>query len=128
MRIIALAVLSTLMRIACANAQEPAPLVFGPWNQGVQTLTAETYNEAIECGKQFHSGCGDVLTAPCDLASINVSLTTPFSRVLWSVQSDIQNFKPIQPPTFLKANSDGVIFIIRPVSDFTLIQSVARAV
>lgn len=132
--ILALAVSLCAPAVAAAQTlpgpQQPAAIVFGPYDKGPLPLTPESYQEAIDCG--FRSSYPDCVGnyGVCQLSSLFVTVGTPFSAVAADAFEDKRQLRKPQPrPTTLKTlNSQGATFIVGASSSFTLANSVTRVV
>lgn len=106
-----------------------APIVIGPYSKGIQPLDQEAYAEAITCGngRNVLSCAGPRFTA-CDLQTVQVSISTPFGRVVDGIFADRRQLREPRPLAMNVANFNGVLIRVSPGDDFLRMQSVTRMV
>jgi hypothetical protein len=103
----------------------PAP----PWNNGITAISAESYYNAIECGKQGGENPACVFwdTDLCKNDDFTLAWYTPYKQVAYEVWVAVRQKKPAPQPSFGAAQRQRVTIGITPVkgaknvlTDFTV--------
>jgi hypothetical protein len=129
---LALALSLTISSVVAAQQPsknaEPA-ITFGPWTRGIQPLTEETYQEAVDCGAggYWPSCTYESLFCPGNV-SVQPSISTPFNGVAATVAVSKARLEKPKLPTLIEANAGGVEVIVNPGEDLRYVRSVERIV
>jgi hypothetical protein len=106
---------------AAASAQLKAqvPANIRPaWNKGIQPIDAESYWNAVECGKQGGDAppCVFYDTGLCKNDDFTLALYTPYKQVAYEVWQAVSKGQPAPTPNYAAAQRTRVILGVRPVA------------
>jgi hypothetical protein len=114
-----LAVLAA-MRPCPASAQIAAhtpPDASPGWTKGIQPISAESYWNAVECGKQGadKSACVFYDADLCRNDDFTLALYTPYKQVAYTVWMAVRKKQPAPTPSYADAQRQRVIIGVTPV-------------
>ncbi|MFN8065395.1 MAG: hypothetical protein U0P82_11400 [Vicinamibacterales bacterium] len=112
-----------LVMVAVAGAQAPlqvkASLPAGttpPWEKGIQPINAESYYQAIECGKQpGNPACVFWDTGLCKNPDFEIAMYTPYKAVAYEVWRNVSQKKPAPQPNYAEAQRTRITVGVTPV-------------
>ncbi len=105
--------------IASAQLKAHVPANIRPaWNKGIQPIDAESYWNAVECGKQGGAAPACVFydTDFCKNADFTLAFYTPYKMVAHAVWEAVSQGKPAPTPSYAEAQRTRVILGVRPVA------------
>ena len=109
----------TFIAPAFAHAQIKAqvrPSPTPPWNKGILPISAESYYNAIECGKQGGTNPACVFwdTDMCKNGDFTLAWYTAYKQVAYEVWTAVQRKRPVPQPSFPAAQRTRVTIAITP--------------
>ena len=112
-RCLPLFALLTLLNAADLSAQMKAqvrPAAAPPWNKGIVPISAESYYNAIECGKQGGENPACVFwdTDLCKNDDFTLAWYTPYKQVAYEVWLAVRQKKPAPQPNYGAAQRQRV--------------------
>ena len=104
------AILSAQIKAQVRPAPTPA------WNKGIAAINAESYYNAIECGKQKGDNPACVFwdTDLCRNDDFTLSWYTPYKQVAYEVWATVRQKKPAPQPNYAAAQRQRVTIGITP--------------
>ncbi len=98
------------------TAQTP-PDTTPAWTKGIQAISAESYWNAVECGKQGgeKSACVFYDADLCKNDDFTLALYTPYKQVAYTVWLAVRKKQPAPTPSYADAQRQRVILGITPV-------------
>lgn len=111
------AVLAPNLAAAQLKAHVPAN-VRPAWNKGIQPIDAESYWNAVECGKQGGAAPACVFwdTGLCKNDDFTLAFYTPYKQVAHEVWHAVSKGQPAPTPNYAAAQRTRVILGITPVA------------
>jgi hypothetical protein len=111
--------LSGLFMPATVDAQIKAhvrPATSPPWTKGIQPISAESYYNAIECGKSGDQNPACVFwdTDLCKNDDFTITWYTAYKQVAYEVWTAVQRKRPVPQPSFQAAQRTRVTVAIAP--------------
>ena len=105
---------------AVARAQIKAQVRPAPtpaWNKGIQPISAESYYNAIECGKQGGDNPACVFwdTDLCKNDDFTLAWYTAYKQVAYEVWTAVQRKRPVPQPSYPAAQRTRVTIAITPI-------------
>lgn len=87
-----------------------------PWNKGIMAINAESYYNAIECGKQGGDNPPCVFwdTDLCKNDDFTLAWYTPYKQVAYEVWTAVQRKQPAPQPSYAAAQRTRVTIGITP--------------
>jgi len=114
-----LVALSAGTALAQAPLQVKASLPAGtppPWEKGIQPINAESYYQAIECGKQGgNPACVFWDTGLCKNPDFELAMYTPYKSVAYEVWRVVSQKKPAPQPNYAEAQRTRITVGVTPV-------------
>jgi hypothetical protein len=104
------AIVSAQIKAQVRAAPKPA------WNKGIQPISAESYYNAIECGKQGGDNPACVFwdTDICKNDDFTLTWYTAYKQVAYEVWTAVQRKRPLPQPSFPAAQRTRVTIAIAP--------------
>jgi hypothetical protein len=120
---LALTAIGAMLLASAAVAQAPvqvkATLPAGTlpaWEKGIQPINAESYYQAIECGKQGgNPACVFWDTGLCKNPDFEIAMYTPYKSVAYEVWRVVSQKQPAPQPNYAEAQRTRITVGITPV-------------
>lgn len=120
---LALTAIGGMLLASVALAQPPvqvkATLPAGTkpaWEKGIQPINAESYYQAIECGKQGgNPACVFWDTGLCKNPDFEIAMYTPYKSVAYEVWRVVSQKQPAPQPNYAEAQRTRITVGITPV-------------
>lgn len=105
---------------AAASAQVKAqarPGATPPWNKGILPISAESYWQAVECGKQGGENPACVFwdTGLCKNDDFTLAMYTPYKSVAYEVWRVVRQMQPAPTPNYQEAQRTRITVGVTPV-------------
>lgn len=86
------------------------------WNKGLQPISAESYYNAIECGKQGGDNPACVFwdTGLCSNDDFTLSWYSAYKQVAYEVWTAVQRKRPVPQPSYQAAQRTRVTIAVAP--------------
>ena len=86
------------------------------WEKGIQPINAESYYQAIECGKQGgNPACVFWDTGLCKNPDFEIAMYTPYKSVAYEVWRVVSQKQPAPQPNYAEAQRTRITVGITPV-------------
>lgn len=115
------AALATLVGAVIVRAQAPVKAQIAPgakpaWEKGILAINAESYYNAIECGKQGgNPACVFWDTGLCKNDDFELAMYTPYKMVAYEVWRVVSQKQPPPQPNYAEAQRTRITIGVTPV-------------
>ena len=107
---------SALARAQTAVKASIAPGAMPAWEKGILPINAESYYNAIECGKQGgNPACVFWDTGLCKNTDFELAMYTPYKSVAYEVWRVVNQGKPAPQPNYAEAQRTHITVGVTPV-------------